>query len=268
MRVLAGSILSALLIAPRALLAQPAGAPSAPDTGEPEEAQETAEPEAETQPTAKPRALPGDEEEDKTPEPVITPPAENTLAGHVMVSAGAAWIVPFGSLESGVKQTDFLDGGPGFGLDIGIGASRVAVLGVWGQFLSLSSSDACPDCSASSFAVGPFVRYHLVQGLRFDPWLSAGIGFRSTTLRGTSQGNVSYRGIEWLRLQVGGDWYPAGMLGIGPVFELDMGIYSSKEASGVAQDPSGVVDDSLGDVAPHWQFITGLRLTLDIPGRR
>ena len=77
-----------------------------------------------------------------------------------------------------------------------------------------------------------------------------------TTVRGTSEGNVSYRGIEWLRLQVGGDWYPASVLGIGPLFELDMGIYSTK--------PQG----SIGEVAPHWQFVTGLRLTLDIPGRR
>ena len=256
MRLLVGPILSALLVAAPSAFGQPAGAPPGPEPGEPEEAQEAAEPETEAEPPQKPRALPGDEDEDQSPEPPITPPAPDTLAGHVMASAGAAWVVPFGSLENGIKQTDFLDGGPGFALDVGIGVSRVVALGVWGQALSLSSSDECPDCSASSLAIGPFVRYHLVQGLRFDPWLSAGVGYRSTTLRGTAEGNLSYRGFDLLRLQVGGDWYPASMLGIGPLFELGMGIYTSKSSG------------SISEVAPHWQFVTGLRLTLDIPGRR
>jgi hypothetical protein len=177
--------------------------------------------------------------------------------------------VPFGSLENGIKQTDFLDGGPGFALDVGIGVSRVVALGVWGQALSLSSSDECPDCSASSLAIGPFVRYHLVQGLRFDPWLSAGVGYRSTTLRGTPAGNLSYRGFDLLRLQVGGDWYPASMLGIGPLFELGMGIYTSKDAAAAPATPDGTPSNgSIDEIAPFWQFISGVRLTLDIPGRR
>ena len=268
MRLLVGPILGALLIAAPRTLAQPAGPPPGPDAAEPEEAQEAPEPETETEPPSKPRALPGDEQADEEPEPQIVPPARDALGGHVMASAGVSWVVPFGSLEAGTQQTDFVGSGPGFSLDVGIGVSRVLVLGLWGETMSLGSSDDCPDCSASSLAAGAFIRYHLVQGLRFDPWLSAGVGYRATTFDGTPQGTLKYAGFDLLRLQVGGDWYPASVLGIGPLFELGMGIYTSKESSGLASDPPSLVDDSNGEAALHWRFVTGLRLTLDVPGRR
>ena len=99
-----------------------------------------------------------------------------------------------------------------------------------------------------------FVSYHLVQGVRFDPWASAGLGYRITKLS-TPAANIDYSGIEWLRLQVGGDWYPFDKIGFGPYLELDMGRYSSRSPS------------SVGNGANHWHLATGLRVTLDLPGK-
>lgn len=226
-----------------------------PEAREAEETQETGEPEPGNPPEQKKRRLPEEEDEEKEPEPQLVPPASDTLAGHVLASAMAAWTIPFGSFEEGTSQTDLVGSGPGFSLDIGVGISRVVMLGAWGQLLTLGASSDCTNCAASSIAFGPFVRYHLVQGLRFDPWLSAGIGWRSTTLSGTPAGDYKYSGPEWLRLQIGGDWYPARMLGIGPAVELDMGTYWNRS------------NGELGTAAAHYQFLIGARITLDIPGR-
>jgi len=147
-----------------------------------------------------------------------------------------------------------LGSGLGLSLEAAIGVSRTVALGVWGQAVSFGSSDECPDCSASSLAGGVFARYHLVQGVRFDPWLSAGLGFRTTSIDDTPTGKQDYSGIEWLRLAVGGDWYAFSLLGFGPFLEFDMGVFSTHP-------------DSAGDSAAHFQLVLGARITLDVPGK-
>jgi hypothetical protein len=242
------------------------GAPPAGETEEPESREpvdpETGEepaPDEEAAPSEEPKRpepLPGDQLDEEEPEPPLIPPAADTLAGHVDVTGSIAFAVPFGQLEEGVDQTSVIGSGHGVGLDIGIGVSRTVAIGAWGQALALGDSDDCIDCSGASLAFGGFVRYHLVQGVRFDPWMSAGLGYRTTTFSGVPGGDVDYSGIEWLRLQVGGDWYPFSHVGLGPFMELDMGIYGDKSVG------------SIGESAAHWLFQTGLRITLDIPGRR
>jgi hypothetical protein len=103
------------------------------------------------------------------------------------------------------------------------------------------------------FAVGPFVRYHLVQGMRFDPWLLAGVGYRSLTVKSAS-GKADYSGFEWMRIAVGGDYYPLNTFGLGPIIELDAGVFGKRPA-----DDRGT--------AIHFTFVAGLRLILDVPGK-
>jgi hypothetical protein len=150
-----------------------------------------------------------------------------------------------------------MSAGPGLGLEVGYGISRTVVLGVWGQGLFLDESDDCSTCSTRSLAGGAFVRYHIVQGVRFDPWMSAGLGYRVTTIDPGQTGveEITYSGIEWVRLAVGGDWYAFQNFGFGPYFELDMGRYMSRSPG------------DFGSAANHWHFITGARVTFDAPGR-
>jgi hypothetical protein len=237
---------------------EPAEAPPDPEAAESGEETEPSE-DAES-PPAKKTPLPGDAVDEDEPEPPLIAPAHDTNAGHVSLGVAALWAIPFGELQDGTSQTRLIGSGPGLGVDLGIGISRTVALGAWGQLLRFGDGDECTSCSTSSLGVGAFVRYHLVQGTRFDPWMSAGIGYRRTSIQDFPGGDIDYSGVEWLRLQVGGDWYPVNVLGIGPLMELDMGIYSDRSGAGVQGAPAL-------EQAMHWQFIVGARLSLDIPGK-
>jgi hypothetical protein len=194
------------------------------------------------------------------PEPPLVPDAKDTLGGHLVLAASGAFVVPWGEFSDGLSTADL---GPGYGIgaDLGYGLSRSVVLGVWGQYNTYAESPDCAldpdagddDCTAMGFAVGPFVRYHLVQGMRFDPWLLAGVGYRALTVESRS-GKADYSGFEWMRIAVGGDYYPLNTFGFGPIIELDAGVFGNR--------PS---DDRGTSI--HFTFVAGLRLLLDVPGK-
>ena len=167
------------------------------------------------------------------------PSARDTLGGHFVLGAGAGAKWAFGS-HSGV-----LDTGLGLNLDLGYGVGRNLVLGLWGEFDTYSTTTSCGDCSGKSVAGGPFLRYHIVQGTRFDPWGELAVGVRSTTVdvRGASDNHV---GPDFLKLTLGGDWYPTSNVGFGPYVTFDIGTYDSSSHSGLG---------------------TGLRVVLDFPGK-
>lgn len=201
-----------------------------------------------------------DEEADLPP---IVPPATDTVSGHFNLAASAGLALPFGKLEAGVSQSELFGPGVAFGVEATIGVSRSVFVGAWGQYLKLSGDSGCrgdeiaavtanEDCGLSSFAVGPMVRYHLVQGLRFDPWLAAGVGYRKTRV---DPGQIDYTGIEWLRLAVGGEWYATSNFGIGALLELNLGVYTDRSV--------GEIDDARA----YWQLVSGLRLAFDVPGK-
>ncbi|HMJ10668.1 MAG TPA: hypothetical protein VK524_04630 [Polyangiaceae bacterium] len=230
---------------------QPAGRGEAAEEKDASEEALGEEEAAEEAAPAKPKvALPGDEVDDDEPEPPLLPAAQDTVGGHLQLSPSAALVIPFGELSDGTSQSSVLGIGPGFALDVGFGVSRSVVLGAWGQLVSFGAGSECSDCSATSLAGGAFVRYHLVQGVRFDPWLSAGVGFRTLT---AGVDDARFSGFDFMRFQVGGDWYPARFLGFGPFAELDAGAYTSQPGD--------------ADSAAYFQFATGLRLTLDVPGK-
>jgi len=185
-------------------------------------------------------------------EPVLEPipNARDLLGGHVVFAGalGAKW--PFGSLNDQQTQRSELGPGLALNLDLGVGLSRNVVLGVWGEFDAYSAPPRCAACSAKSFAGGPFLRYHPVQGARFDPWASLGVGVRQTNIDNGGQSSERFFGAELLRLSLGADWYATSNIAIGPYVELDMGSYGRFDL--------GTLHTDLG---------TGLRLTVDFPGK-
>lgn len=193
---------------------------------------------------------------DEAPTPFI-PPASDSLGGHVLLGAGPGLVFPAGSLDTERDLRDVAHRGLGLGLDAGYGISRSVVVGAWLAYASYGSVtcrfDAQPatDCSTTSFGVGPLIRYHLVQGTRFDPWASLGFGYRSLSIDGP--GAPSYSGWEWLRLSVGGDWYALSQVGFGPYLELDLGSYLNP--------PQGA------NAGVYVTMATGLRLVFDPAGR-
>ncbi|MEB2325004.1 MAG: hypothetical protein OZ921_20990 [Sorangiineae bacterium] len=224
--------------------ASDAPAPPSPATTEPRPAPE---PPTEVAPAQKP-AL-------SSEEPV------DTLGGHLSASPSAALALPFGELAEGTSQTALLGMGSTFGLELGYGVSRAVVIGLWGTYSHFGGGDDCASCSADAISAGPFIRYHLVQGLRFDPWLEAGLGFRRLAIEAPEPAGVSapagsstWAGVEWLRLVVGGDWYALSQVGFGPFLGLDVASFSSRPAGS-------------GAATAAWQFTSGVRLTLDLPGK-
>ena len=186
-------------------------------------------------------------DEDEPPVPLV-PPAADTLGGHFVLGLGAGLEAPFGELSQGQKAANLGIGFTG-AADLGFGISRAVVLGAWGDFTSYGSKE-------TGFAVGPFIRYHVVQGVRFDPWILAGPGYRSLT-RETPDAKQQFSGVEILHVAVGGDYYPLSSIGFGPWLELDMGIYGKRPSLGTARVPPAL----------HLGFVSGLRLVIDLPGK-
>jgi hypothetical protein len=191
--------------------------------------------------------------DDDEPELPLVPRAKDLLAHHVLVGAAVGPTWSLGKLSSDVAAVRGLGTGLGLRADLGFGVSRSVVLGVWGAFASYGDGDDCQDCSGKALAVGPFVRYHLSQGLRFDPWLMAGAGYRQVTFE-TDGVKSKFSGLEWLRLEMGADYYLFSGLGFGPYGALGLSSYTTRP-------------DGSGDARVNTELSVGLRFLLDVPGR-
>jgi hypothetical protein len=192
---------------------------------------------------------PPPEEDETSP---IVPPAADTLGGHLVIALSPAVTVPGGSFDRS-QPASRLGPGWGAGADLGFGINRAVALGVYGQYFAHRAGSGSTRVSATHFAVGPFVRYHVVQGLRFDPWVLVGAGYeQASVVQGGS--TQKFSGVQWLRFALGGDYYVFSGLAFGPFAELDLGSFLEHPAKGT---PATV----------HASFLAGLRLTFDTPGK-
>ena len=206
---------------------------------------------AAVEPPATAEASGGDAaDSDAGPEPVAA--AADTLAGHLLLNAGPLLSVPFARLD---EQTAFSEaGGLGIGASgkLGIGVSRGLSLGGFAEYTAFGHPSDCDTCKATTLAFGPFVRYHLVQGVRFDPQIALGVGYR--TLDATTRDRkYKYTGIDWLKLELGGAWYALSQVGFGPYAELSLGSFTKRPEN--------------RDATVYGSFSVGLRLLLDAQGR-
>lgn len=177
-------------------------------------------------------------------------PPPDRRSGHLQLAGSVAFVLPFGEVAQDDAQSSRFGPGLGYQADLGYGVSRSVVVGAWGQILTLSDGSECEDCAGTGYAGGLFARYHLVQGLRFDPWFSFGVGYR-TQSHDVSGIERTYSGLEWARLSFGGDWYAIPQLGFGPFLELAAGTFFERP-------------DDEPNASVYWRFGTGLRITFDI----
>lgn len=192
--------------------------------------------------------------DDSEPLPPLVPRSKDLLAGHVLVGAsiGPSWSV--GKLANHVLASDGLGTGVAFQADAAFGVSRYVSLGVWGSLARYGQGNECSSCSGQAFAIGPFVRYHLVQGLRFDPWAVAGAGYRQVSFDDASGSKQTFSGPTWLHLQLGADYYAWSGIGLGPYLQLDLSSYSKRP-------------EAAGSARVNTELAFGLRFLLDLPGR-
>ena len=191
-----------------------------------------------------------DADADSDPEPM--PAASDTLAGHLALEVGPLFAVPFAQLDERTASKEAAGIGVGLGGKVGVGVSRGLSLGGFAEYTAFGHPSGCDRCEANAFAFGPFVRYHLVQGVRFDPQVALGVGYRKVNAT-TREQTYRYAGIDWLRLEFGGAWYALSQVGFGPYAELSLGTFTKRPEN---RDPS-----------VYGCFSLGLRLFIDARGR-
>lgn len=243
---------------------EPTAPPSEPSDAAPESTDEPAAPDsglAEPEPTLPPApvapepppaAPPPEALSEETPPEKTTEPAEAPgERGRVSVGLRATLVAPFGQVSSDVSHLDRAGLALGLGGDLGFGVAHDVAVGAYGWLGLDSAAPSCTTCSPLSYGAGLFARYHLVQGLRFDPWVSYGIG-----VIGLAQASPrgDYFGLEWLRLTFGGEWSATRTIGFGPLLELGAGNFWQVPSN---ESPGGV----------HFRFQVGLRVALRFPGR-
>lgn len=193
------------------------------------------------------------------PPPVRAAPDD--LSGHVLLSPRVAYSVPMGSADTVLVQRDYTGAGPGVGLDVAVGVSRYAAIQGRFDYGWFARGDHCllgEDCSAHTASFGLGIDYHLVNGASFDPWMRVGLGYRFMTFERSAppagqSSTLTYRGLEWLHLAIGGDWFGVRTLGFGPYLALDLGYYGSRPAQ----------SERVAETAHHTFFSVGLRGVLD-----
>lgn len=195
------------------------------------------------------------------PEAGTPSPHDRSLAGHVLISGSAALYVPGGHLDETTFQHDRTGAGPAFALDLGFGATGNLVVGAWGQYAFAGGGGLCDNCTTSTIAAGGFAAYHLRATGHFDPWASAGLGYRATSIgKGVVAPTLEYSGLEWLRLRLGANWYALDKLGFGGFVEFDGGTYT-RQIEGSLTNPDFKNRDA------HWALLAGVTVAFDSFGR-
>jgi hypothetical protein len=178
-------------------------------------------------------------------------PDRDQLSGHLRIGAAFAYGAFSGRYLTTSPIGERLGGSAFLNADLGYGLSRQLELVLTGDYSGTFSGSGCADCKAKSWAIGPMLRYHLVEGTRFSPWLGLGLALRHVSLVGYPVRAVS--SIEFLRIVIGGDWYTTRQLTFGPI--LGCGLASSYSA------PDGDHSEIFA------LFYAGIRMAWDAPGR-
>lgn len=118
------------------------------------------------------------------------------------------------------------------------------------------------DCTASIMRLGAQVTYTLPPPLPL--WVGAGIGYEWSKLKvegGGESGEIKFRGMELINLQVGADFLATPALRFGPFAMLSLGRYSNADATGAF---SGGAEASIPDKKLHEWLEIGLRGMFDL----
>lgn len=192
--------------------------------------------------------------EEDAPPPELVPFRQDAVGGHFQAGVTGLFAFPFGSSAKDVGTRTRAGWGGGGALDLSYGVDRFVALGAYAEMSRLGDSKKCPDCTGTLLGSGAFVRYHISQGLRLDPWVSYGLGFLG--FGGEDQAEIShYSGVEWMRLQVGADWFLTPSMLLGPVVSLSAAHMIERPR---LEEPGG----------PLMRATLGLRLAFDAPGRK
>lgn len=187
-------------------------------------------------------------EEEAPPRP--RPTAPDTRAHRPTLAVQFGLQRPFGSADASLAQGDVVGWGQAPSLQLAYPLRRDFAIELWGSYGTYGAASGCSGCEGKSIAAGIGGVFHLVDGIPFDPWFSAGLGFRQTSLTTSTRTKIDFSGIDIPRLALGSDYYPAPFIGFGPFFEIIPGRFLTRSP--------GKLDEG----ATHGTFTLGLRVVL------
>ena len=190
------------------------------------------------------------------PEPaskfILVGPTDDTISHHVSFSLNASYTNMFGSLDSKTPISNKLSHGYSLGLTAGYGLSRYVELELDAAGSMFRSAVDCMNCSARAYGLNGGIRYNLVQGVRFNPWVRVAVGISTFRLDDTIE-KRNYLGLQWLNATIGGDWYATRNFGFGPMLSMALTSYFDHPSN------------SRTSVAAQW--LAGLNVALDTAGK-
>jgi hypothetical protein len=186
------------------------------------------------------RAEDDDEIGEPVPKPRPTPPDRRsfrpTFSGHIGFSRAA------GSAETGRRLPNAASWGFSPGFEVRLPIHRHVSLEAWGSFGQYKGgTDLCPTCSLGTSAFGGGVVYHLLDGVPLDPWVSFGVGYRTSKVTFDGRQSFTYAGVEPFRVAVGMDRYVVPQLGLGLYGDISVGEFSSRDPGPFRTDRTGAL---------------------------
>lgn len=149
--------------------------------------------------------------------------------------------------------------------EVAIGAYFSYGIGQVGKAFKADCDAFGQDCSASAVRLGLQASYSFAQvSPQFTPWAGAGFGYEWATAKATGGGipdeKITFKGFEFLNLQVGGDYKVSDQFGIGPYVMFSIAQYSKAEFESGGLTVSGDIDKK----AVHEWFGFGIRGKFDL----
>lgn len=199
-----------------------------------------------------------------------------SLAAVVLASGSALAAEDQGGLELGARlgygialgkaakdqpMSDGLKGQIPIQIDVGYRINPNIYAGAYFMYgIGLLNKDKlnCDSCSGSDMRFGIQAQYHLMPAETFDPWIGLGIGYEIASFSSSSAlGDVksSSKGMEFIHVQVGGDYKVSPNLAIGPFATFAIGQYSS----GTVEVGGNSKSDDIQDKELHQWLMLGVR---------
>lgn len=196
--------------------------------------------------------------------------AQAPAASGISLGVRAGYGIPMGDLDSGESMTDFVASGQiPLQLDAMYRFTRNWSVGLYFQYgFSFVPDTMCPSgfglsCSASDVRLGAQLHYRF-DSTGFVPWVGFGIGYEwfSATLSGPGgSGDYSFDGLEYLNLQLGGDWLLSPNFRLGPYVQFTIAQYDNAEINMLG---TPLFSGSIPNKAVHEWLQFGVKGTFDL----
>jgi outer membrane protein W len=192
--------------------------------------------------------------------------ASSAEPGKFFLGLRLGYGLPMGDAVKDGKMSDGVSGQIPIWLDVGYMVTKNIMVGLYGQYGIVSMADnTCvsgADCSASDMRFGVQGQYHIMPTEKINPWVGLGVGYEIlswTVKAGGAEGNVKYKGMEFVNIQGGADFKVTPGIGIGPFLSFSMGQYGSASMKTTGTGADVDTSEDITDKAMHEWLTFGVR---------